>query len=179
MKKQLFMFMLCLLSMQAFSQENSSSALTAGSKSFADRIMGSMEAGFGTKSDGMSVWNFDLQAGYRFVPRVYVFAKLEAMVGLRDNGGAKTYANSCNLGGGLGWRIFDQEGFGIDLKGSVSSSVGNAEWKNTAYDARFVIRMGTSRKLTPMLSLGYRYADSRTPGISNYSGFVGGFGFCF
>lgn len=128
----------------------------------------------------------DLNLGLEFAKRFYVFASNEDYLGLYRADGEKNYFNTYNLGGGISYSLInkakDSNGnlHSLAVKGSVTTSVGNTDWKNTAYTAGLYYRIAHVSAIgAPRIGIGYRYLKSRTTGISDYSGpFVSvGFGY--
>ena len=84
-------------------------------------------------------------------------------------------SKSCVLGGGLGYTLYQVDNVGVDLRGTVSSSIGDADWKHVVYDAALIFHVGGKLKMN--LGLGFRHINSRTAGVGNYNGFYGTIGF--
>lgn len=144
--------------------------------SFLNRMVVDLSVGGGSKCDGVSPLEIGGNIGYRFVPSAYVFVHGGCLYGLYDEDGGRHYAKSQMLGGGLGCTLFKMDNMSLDLRGTVASSIGNADWKNVTYDAAMLARVG-GKGLKLYIGLGFRHASSRTAGMGSYNGFYGTLGF--
>lgn len=83
-----------------------------------------------------------------------------------------THLSSTGIGGGLSYTLFKNNENRLLLAAKAGSTIGNADWKYTYYDAslRLQPRFGKSAS-HGIIAIGYRYADSHTAGIRN-RGFV-------
>ena len=140
---------------------------------FVDRLVAELNVGVGTKCHGVSPLELSANLGYRFIPRMYAFVR--GLYGLSDDNHGQTYSKSCVLGGGLGYTLYQVDNVGVDLRGTVSSSIGDADWKHVVYDAALIFHVGGKLKMN--LGLGFRHINSRTAGVGNYNGFYGTIGF--
>ncbi len=129
-----------------------------------------------------------IDIGFEFVPRVFVFARAEALAGLHEADDVRTYALSKSLGGGLGVRLLGrwQDAYAtsssqsIDLRASVGSTYGSNDWNYMLYDANLTwYNRGLLRGCSPTLGLGFRYMDSRTSGVRSYRNVYLAIGFRF
>ena len=100
---------------------------------------------------------------------MYAFVHGESIYGHCDADGLKTYVTSQNLGGGLGYTFYKDDVMAIDLRGTVSTSVGHADWKNVAYDLGVMFRVGRG-PLKFDFGVSFRHMSSRTAGIGSYNG---------
>ena len=68
----------------------------------------------------------------------------------------------------------------FDVRASVTNSIGNADWKHTAYNVD-VIWYGNAnnKKLRPYLGIGFKHVKSHTAGIPDYNGVYATVGICF
>ncbi len=129
-----------------------------------------------------------VNVGYEFAPRLYAFARAEVNTGLYEKDGERAWNSAGNLGAGLGFRLLGAKGCCgsrgvkdcLDLRAMAGSSIGHADWKQTFYDAglEYYFR-GREFGCTPTIGLGYRYVDSRTTGLRNYSSVYMTIGFRF
>lgn len=142
---------------------------------FVDRLVAELNVGVGTKCNGVSPLELSANLGYRFIPHMYAFVHAGGLYGLSDDNHGQTYSKSCVLGGGLGYTLYQVDNVGVDLRGTVSSSIGDADWKHVVYDAALIFHVGGKLKMN--LGLGFRHINSRTAGVGNYNGFYGTIGF--
>jgi len=133
-----------------------------------------------SKSKGFTTMGLDFHLGYKFIPSVYAFVAYNGGISLYKKDGVKDYFKSENLGGGVGYRYYLNgiDKSSLDFKASVTTSVGNVDWKNTTYTVGAYYRL-PSRGVATQLGLGYRYMDSRTAGVSSRGGIFGSIGFSF
>lgn len=179
MKKILLSVVLVLSALMVQAQNNASASNGTGNgNSFWDKMVINIDFQKGTKNKGMSPMSFGCQIGYQFVPHLYAFAYYENTVGLYNRNQVKTYTNTPNLGGGLGYRYPIEDDLMLEFRGLVAASVDNKDWKQTVYDARVLI--GLSRCVCrPTFGLGYRHIASHTTGIDNYNGLYASIGISF
>lgn len=155
------------------------------SQALTDRIVLGLDCVGVTGHGGHRQTGLACSLGYEFVPCLYAFARWESLVGLHDVDGAQTYTNTGNLGGGLGFRLFTasvrsstpSRDNGIDIYATMMASVGNSEWKQTAYETGLKWRL--VKGLSPTLGLGFRHTNSHTAGIPNHNGLVASLGIRF
>lgn len=149
------------------------------SSSFLDKFFIDLNVGAGTKCSGVTPMSLDANIGYRFFPRAYAFVRTGGLLGLGDeHEGVREYTRSPLLGGGLGYTLCRMDMANIDVRSSVTSSVGNADWKHVAYEATLLFKLGACRSKF-YVGLGYRHISSRTAGIGTYNGLVGTLGIGF
>ena len=99
-----------------------------------------------------------------------------AYLGLHKEGGEQNYLVSQGIGGSVGYRLFraDREydmcdkDFSVELRGRYAHSLGNGDLKFNLFDIGFSF-YNAARRHVPYCSIGYRFVDSRTPGIRNVS----------
>ena len=178
MNKILLMMTLLFCTLTScFAQENRTNTINGP---LSKHFMFDIDFGGGLPNKGMKQLTFSGQVGYKIIPRMYVFVKGEGMTGLhKADNGMKTWTQGSGLGGGIGFRLVDVVGLGIDLKGTVLTTVGNADWKNTSYEGKVVFSMGTKLPIRPTFGIGFRHTDSRTAGIADYNGMVATIGISF
>lgn len=169
MKKLLFLLAL-LMAMATAGAQNASNE-----KCFFDKIVINLGVSAGTGCSNMHPLTLNADIGYRFIPRMYAFVHAGGLYGLSDDNHGQTYSKSCVLGGGLGYTLYQVDNVGVDLRGTVSSSIGDADWKHVVYDAALIFHVGGKLKMN--LGLGFRHINSRTAGVGNYNGFYGTIGF--
>lgn len=149
------------------------------SSSFLDKLMLDMNFGAGTKCSDVTPLILNMNFGYRFLPRAYAFVRYDGLFGMGEkHEGVRTYTKSTSLGGGLGYTFSRVDMVDTDLRGSVTSSVGDVDWKHVAYDVTLLFKIGPSRSKF-YVGIGYRHVSSRTAGISGYNGVMGTLGFGF
>lgn len=141
----------------------------------------SVGAEAGTASHDVSPMAFNAALGWRFQPRMYVFAQVSGLIGLDNRLNQHTYSRTTNIGGGIGYNILPNHFLisGLDLKCSVTTSIGNYEWKNTAYKIGVTIPLAKKSVIKPALDLSYTYYDSRTSALPNVSSVSGGISIYF
>lgn len=145
-----------------------------------------VNGGVGLPQHDVTPFFYGVNAGYEFVPRLYVLGRLEVVTGLYEKDGERTWSQAGNLGAGLGYRLLgakpSKRGVAdcLDLRVLAGASVGHATWKQTFYDAglEWYCR-GRRFSVTPTIGLGYRYVDSRTTGVRNYGSAYLSIGFRF
>ena len=169
MKKLLFLLAF-LMAMATAGAQNASNE-----KCFFDKIVINLGVSAGTGCNNMHPLTLNADIGYRFIPRMYAFVHAGGLYGLSDDNHGQTYSKSCVLGGGLGYTLYQVDNVGVDLRGTVSSSIGDADWKHVVYDAALIFHIGGKLKMN--LGLGFRHINSRTAGVGNYNGFYGTIGF--
>ena len=131
----------------------------------------------GAKQHGMTTVMDNLLVGIEPVRNLKVFFDLQGSLGLYSKDGEKTYYQGTALGGGLGYRVFtDKTGKGmlgnsdaLDVRAAFTTTTGNSEWKYNQFSAGFTLYGCDKGKICPTVGLGYRYINSRTPGIRNQS----------
>ncbi len=147
------------------------------SKAFWNRVVMDVDLGSGFKQHDMTPLSIGGQIGYRIIPRLYPFLAGGYNYGLFDKDGVKSYTNTRNLGGGLGFTFAKSDNVDFDLRASVMTSIGNADWKQTVYDARLLFRVNSGSILNLNIGVGFRHINSRTAGIRDYNGVYGTIGF--
>ena len=163
MKKLLFLLAF-LMAMATAGAQNASNE-----KCFFDKIVINLGVSAGTGCNNMHPLTLNADIGYRFIPRMYAFVHGESIYGHCDADGLKTYVTSQNLGGGLGYTFYKDDVTAIDLRATVSTSVGHADWKNVAYDLGVMFRAGRG-PLKFDFGVSFRHMSSRTAGIGSYNG---------
>lgn len=154
-------------------------AVTGGAPAFWNNMILELNAGMGTAKGGLSPLELGAKIGYRFLPRMYVFVQGGNTFGLYNKEHGQNYTKSATLGGGLGYTVWRQEGVDVDLRAAAGSSIGNADWKQTVYDAGMTFRIGRRSGFKFLVGISFRHASSRTAGIGTYNGFYGTLGFGF
>ena len=112
--------------------------------------------------------------GY-YVNRFSIHAAAQGDYFIPKEGSTYKYNNVPNLGGGLGFVIFPENGdhLGVmELRALMTTSVGgNAGMKNNTYKIGVNwYGSATSRKIVPMVSVGYTIKDFHTSGMPTYRG---------
>ncbi len=126
-----------------------------------------------------------IDLGYKVLSRLSVLFCSEYRVGLYKGDG-NGYIESSNIGGGLSFSLVAPKyctkwSETLDLVGKVTTSVGNLNWKNTAYDIGLRWHWGSKKAIGPMpfLSMGYTHINSHTTGICDYNLVYGALGILF
>ncbi len=178
MKRLLFVLMAALLVLPMSAQEHG----TETRCSFLDKCLFEVGVSVGMENKGYTPLMMNANLGYNFGSRFYGFVKAEGVLGLYDKDGVKTYTKSPSFGGGLGFRLTNPKNSSdnFDIRASVTNSIGNADWKHTAYKVN-VIWYGnvSTRKTSPYLGIGFKHVKSHTAGIPNYNGIYAIVGVCF
>lgn len=167
MKKIFSLFLLVLSVLPIKAQEEKKTS------SFMDKCLVEVGVNGGFKNKGYAPLTMNVNFGYHFVPRLYAFAKVEGMLHLYDKDGTKTYLRSQDLGGGLGVVLTNPKvnSDAVDLRVSLTNSIGNADWKHTAYDVNVIWYVRHAHKrCTPYLGVGFKHINSHSAGIPNYNG---------
>lgn len=146
---------------------------------FCKNIVLELSVGTGTKHDDIQQLELGAVLGYRFIPRMYAFMRGGTLYGLGDESEDRHYVKSQTLGGGLGFNVCRFDNTDIDLRFSMGSSIGNADWKHTVYDAAVVARVGRIGSIKMNVGLGYRHISSRTEGFGAHNNFFCTLGFGF
>lgn len=142
------------------------------------------DAGFeaGTPFKKLTPLSFDLTVGYRLTNTFGVFAKGKQLWGMYKDGDYRTYFDSRNLGGGVYYNFFKEAATANtwSANASVTTSIGNVNWKNTSYDIGVSYTIGGNGKaLNTTFGLGYRFINSRTDGMNNWNGLFARIGIGF
>lgn len=141
----------------------------------ANKLFVEMAAGTGLKQHDVTPVSYSLNIGYNISPKFYVFARMEGLYGLYQKNDIRVYNKSYNLGGGLGYNIWTDNSecklgkSAFDIRTSITSSVGNADWKNTTYDAGIFFYLKNGKDFSPIIGLGFRHVTSRTAGLRDYN----------
>lgn len=169
MKKAIFFLSICLFSCLT------ASAQKAQTKTFADRLM--LEMGFDatTKQHDVSPFGVSVNAGYRFTPRLYAYARYQGTIGLYENGDIRTYAKTQNVGGGIGYVVHKETRQSRtdlwSLRAQMTGSIGNVDWKNTTYDIGLYWQSKSKcGKVAPTVGIGFRHTNSHTCGWADHNG---------
>lgn len=170
-KEKAVLIIMCLfMCVSSFAQENSEK------KSFWDKYWAEIGAGSSGKYHKLKPYTSDVNFGLDITKRFYMYISDENILCLRKKDGERNYFKSYNFGGGVGYSIFafksesKDSGLNIDMKAQVTTSVGNADWKNTAYTIGMYYRFTYScTDFQPYFGFGYKYIDSRETGLSNHS----------
>ena len=110
-----------------------------GRSAFVEKLVLELGVGAGTSHDDVRPMELFVNAGYRFMPRMYVFAHAGGMFGLGEKtGGTRAYTRTPLLGGGLGYTLCSGDGVALDVRGSAASSLGKADWKRRGLRRRSV-----------------------------------------
>lgn len=150
--------------------------------SFFDRFVLELGVDAGSRQHDIAPMGVGVNVGYGLSSRFYLYARYQGMMGLYDNGDSKTYFNTQNIGGGVGFTFHKGTGKGDtglwDLRAQITSSVGNVDWKNTSYDVGVYWRIKSkSSKVSPVLGIGFRHINSHTAGIRDCNCIYGTIGF--
>lgn len=177
MKKGIFFVVLILTScLNSFAQSSNESDKTYSS--IADRFYVEFEASSAFKQHHVTPLSASINVGINITSRFYGFVRLETPLGLYKKDDNKAYFNSTNLGGGLGYTLFYEHNtkdyICLDLRASVTNSIGNVDWKNTTYDIGLYVRTRTRKSdITPYAGIGFRYINSHTNDIRDiYSPYI-------
>ena len=148
------------------------STSSTGSSKFVDRLVLELGVTAGTSYKDLRPLELNVNAGYRFIPRMFAFIHAGTEYGLYNGDNkVKTYTHSQLLGGGLGYTFYKEKYLNIDVRCMVSSSIGNADWKQTVYDAGVTFNIRGF-----VVGLGYRHINSRSSMIKDYNGMYGTIG---
>lgn len=181
-KVLLILFAGFICSMVTLAQESNRSFYQ---QSLINRLFIELDVTGSTTNKDTRLMSLGGKVGFDITPNLYVFAKGEGLMALRDANGMKSYGNGANLGGGLGVRFLKinfsngKSSFESDMSvyAMMAASVGNTDWKQTVYEAGLKWKLG--KRLAPTLGLGFRHTNSHTVGVPNHNGMVGSIGICF
>lgn len=73
------------------------------SNSFFDRFVLELGVDAGSRQHDIAPMGVGVNVGYSLSSRFYLYARYQGMMGLYDNGDSKTYFNTQNIGGGVGF----------------------------------------------------------------------------
>lgn len=167
MNKLVLVLSLCLCGLMCQAQTSEANSSTQN-KLFLEVGMNG-----GVKNKGMAPLSLNANFGYNFSSRFYGFIKAEGVLGLYDKDGVKTYTRSQDLGGGLGVKLLNAKKSqdALDFRVSVVNSIGNCDWKHTAYEANLIWYANhSSRRCEPYIGIGFKHMHSHTAGICDYNG---------
>ena len=140
MRKYLLLLFLMLagLPLAAQEQQPAPAAEPAGFRQqpLARRFSFAVSGAVGARHRNVTPLFAGIDIGFEFVPRVFVFARAEALAGLHEADDVRTYALSKSLGGGLGVRLLGRwqdayapsSSHSIALRASVGSTYGSHDW---------------------------------------------------
>ena len=142
-------------------------------QSFLDRLHFEASTGIGIKNKGITPLNLSFKTQLDIVKNYYAFFAIEDSKTLYQKENVKSYLNSENIGGGLGVKLLnaDKNDYALDFRLKLLSSMGNADLKKTTFESciALYITNNASQKFSPIIELGYRFMESHTTGIGNYS----------
>lgn len=129
---------------------------------------------YGTRQHHITPMTTGFQIGYEIIPRLSLNLRTERLWAHYKDKDTRCYYRNRNLAGGISLcvvggkqRRFDGTSrASLDLRILAGGSVGSADWKQAFYDGSLAFYYrGVS--VTPILSAGYRFTDSKTTGIPN------------
>lgn len=134
-----------------------------------DRIHFEIATGTGMRSKGITPMDFSFKAHVDVVRPVCLFVTAEGNRSLYKSNEVRTYFDGESLGGGIGFHILGKKSplHAFDARLKVLSSIGNADWKRTSYDANIAWYL-KGVMFSPVVELGYRHIDSRSTFMNNY-----------
>ena len=156
------------LAMPMHAQEESN----ASHYSILEHLTFDLDATVGMENKGMTPTTLNFALGYQLTPRFFAFAKTEGSINLYKKDDVKTYFKSQALGGGLGFKLFNPKttAQGVDLRLSVTNTIGNADWKYTSYNADLILYPNCKKsRSVPYIGLGFRHINSHTSGLDRKS----------
>lgn len=157
--------------------DNVQTNITNGEDTKLSKIVFDLNLDAGTSCNNMAPVTLNVSIGYRFIPRLYAYARIGGMLGLYStkDGDARAYTRSPAAGGGIGCNVFRIGRTDIDLTGTVTSSIGNADYKHVAYEATALLRFRLD-KAELHIGLGFKHISSRSSGFNGYNGLIGTIG---
>lgn len=162
--KKIVMFLLAslTLSLPALAQQSDSKTVRFIKEHLAFDAQMAISAGDKTQFSE----SFDL--GVLMTKDFYAFARLDQLWSLYDTDGNRTYRHANILGGGLGYRLFNnsEQRVSVDLRAQMGQSIGSGSMNCTQYDAGVLFRLG-GRVLVPTIGLGFRHQHSHTAGFGH------------
>lgn len=128
--------------------------------------------GMGTQSKGVTPFGTVVDLNYGFAKNLSLHAVTEAYYFIPKNGSVSSYNDSFNLGGGLGWTFAPDDHMGdMELRATVTAPVGGKAYKHAAYNVGvYWYGAPTSRRVVPMVSVGYTHKNFTAKGMPNYNG---------
>lgn len=137
-----------------------------------------VELGFSSQSKYHEIKPYatNFNFGFDLTKRLYIFISDENYLGLLKKDNNRDYFKAYNFGGGIGFSFLkntidqtDKES-SIDVKTSITTSLGNADWKNTAYSVGLYFRRGYScTNIKPYIGIGYKFINSHAEDLSDHS----------
>lgn len=120
--------------------------------------------------NGMRMNNYTLNLYLGTQGRLNIVGSVEQTYNYLNTDDVKTYFSNTGLAGGLAYQFVKNAKSYWQVKAKVGSTIGNADWKNTFYDASvsFAPQIGKSSS-HGVLSVGYRYAHSRTDAVGHHN----------
>lgn len=161
-----------LLSLLLVSAANTASAQNAANNTLPLHLEASMEAG--TPNHKLMPIGANVDLGY-YINRFSIHAVAQGDYFIPKEGSTLKYNNAGNAGGGLGFVLFPDNGDHLGVMEArvlmTTSFRGNDALKNNTYKAGiYWYGNATSRKIVPMVSVGYTMKNFHTAGIPTYRG---------
>ena len=170
-----------LLSLLFFSPVSNASAQNTESSTLPLHVEANMEAG--TPYHKMMPMGATVDLGY-YINRFSIHAMAQGDYFIPKESSTYKYNNTSNVGGGLGYVLFPDKGDHLGVMEAraymTTSFRGNSAMKNNSYKIGiYWYGNSTSRKVVPMVSVGYTIKNFHTNGMPTYRGAYVSFGLRF
>lgn len=172
MKKNIFIVSLCMLvSIMSMAQSNSN---------FTDKLMLEFNMGTSTIKHNTLTTIIDTKLGYKVKPYLSIYADYENTYNIEGKGDMRHvyYTNALGGGGCFDFLSNEDKSVVISLCGSLGTTVGNVDFKQTNYKVGMKVRL-SSDKIHPTIEFGYRRIIPRYPNNGNTGGLYATIGICF
>lgn len=172
MKKLLLIGIMALAGLNVSAQEDG--------KEWAKKLHAEFKVSYGLKQHDMTPINANTRLSYDILKRVSISGAFEKNWMLVKAEGSKHYADGMSVGGGVGYMFAVDDGYNVEARLQVLTSVGKTDWKYTTYEAGVMFYLTPNhRQLAPVVGGGYRLEKSRTDGVRNWGSIFGTFGLRF
>ena len=133
-----------------------------------------MSAVVSTPHKGITPVGATLDLNYTFGRKLSVHAIAEGAMFVPKEGTTFDYNRTCNLGGGIGYTFWPENGEhrgDFEVRASVTASVGHADFKHTGYNVGINwYGHAEGHKVVPMVSVGYSYKHFSNAALPEYHG---------
>ena len=177
MKKTLVIVTAALLMFPLLTMAQQTGTASVNESSPVERLYFEGAFGASTKSHQITPEVVQFNIGYTFPCKVFTFARAEYVMGMMDNGN-ENYSlcyKAADLGLGVGYKLYSTPKVSrywpfsdVGVHAFAGTTVGGMDWSYNTFEV--ALNLGIRKHSTTTYTVGYRYYDSRTTGISNLSG---------
>lgn len=180
MKKIIITSMMVLFGVMGAMSQNDSSSFYE--KSLGERFFMDIKMKAASKDNSTNMVGVGAELGFEITPRLFATANYEGVWNMKEAGGARTWWQTNNIGGGLGYKFYlakNEKSLlqSAALKASLLTSIGGVDWKQTVYEVG--AELEGKGKYKPVIGFGYRHTNSRTTGLPDHNGFYMSIGLRF